>query len=80
MLALRTTATFSDKVKDDVVCVEDVQDAVEVVLIHLDALALRVEPVGEFAPLKDVFCCDHVQPPVPDCDKELHAVKSVFDG
>ena len=34
MLALRTTATFSDKVKDDVVCVEDVQDAVEVVLIQ----------------------------------------------
>ena len=34
MLALRTTATFSDKVKNDVVCVEDVQDAVEVVLIQ----------------------------------------------
>ena len=34
MLALRTTATFNDKVKDDVVCVEDVQDAVEVVLIQ----------------------------------------------
>ena len=34
MLALRTTATFSDKVKNDVVSVEDVQDAVEVVLIQ----------------------------------------------
>ena len=34
MLALRTTATFNDKVKDGVVCVEDVQDAVEVVLIQ----------------------------------------------
>ena len=34
MLALRTTATFNDKVKNDVVCVEDVQDAVEVVLIQ----------------------------------------------
>ncbi len=34
MLALRTTATFNDKVRDGVVCVEDVQDAVEVVLIQ----------------------------------------------
>ena len=34
MLALRTTATFNDKVKNDVVCIEDVQDAVEVVLIQ----------------------------------------------
>ena len=34
MLALRTTATFNDKVKNNVVSVEDVQDAVEVVLIQ----------------------------------------------
>ena len=34
MLALRVTAVFNDKVKDDVVTVEDVQDAVEVVLIQ----------------------------------------------
>lgn len=34
MLALRVTAAFNDKVKDDVVTVEDVQDAVEVVLIQ----------------------------------------------
>ncbi len=34
MLALRTTATFNDKVKNGVICVEDVQDAVEVVLIQ----------------------------------------------
>ena len=34
MLALRTTATFNDKVRDGIVCVEDVQDAVEVVLIQ----------------------------------------------
>lgn len=34
MLALRTTATFNDKVKNGVVSVEDVQDAVEVVLIQ----------------------------------------------
>ncbi|MCM1306384.1 MAG: ribonucleoside triphosphate reductase [Bacteroides sp.] len=34
MLALRVTAAFNDSVKDDVVTVEDVQDAVEVVLIQ----------------------------------------------
>lgn len=34
MLALRVTATFNDKVKDDCVSVEDIQDAVEVVLIQ----------------------------------------------
>ncbi len=34
MLALRTTATFNDKVRNGVICVEDVQDAVEVVLIQ----------------------------------------------
>jgi len=34
MLALRVTAAFNDKVRDDVVTVEDVQDAVEVVLIQ----------------------------------------------
>ena len=34
MLALRVTAAFNDKVKNDVVTVEDVQDAVEVVLIQ----------------------------------------------
>lgn len=34
MLALRVTAVFNSKVKDDVVTVEDVQDAVEVVLIQ----------------------------------------------
>ena len=34
MLALRVTANFNDKVKDDVVTVEDVQDSVEVVLIQ----------------------------------------------
>ena len=33
MLALRVTATFNDKVKNDVVSVEDIQDSVEVVLI-----------------------------------------------
>ena len=34
MLALRVTAAFNDKVKDDIVTVEDVQDSVEVVLIQ----------------------------------------------
>ena len=34
MLALRVTATFNDKVKGDVVSVEDIQDSVEVVLIQ----------------------------------------------
>ena len=34
MLALRVTATFNDKVKNDVVSVEDIQDSVEVVLIQ----------------------------------------------
>ena len=34
MLALRTTAIFNNSVKNDVVCVEDVQDAVEVALIQ----------------------------------------------
>ena len=34
MLALRTTAIFNNSVKNNVVCVEDVQDAVEVALIQ----------------------------------------------
>ena len=34
MLALRTTAEFNKKVKDDVIEIEDIQDAVEVVLIQ----------------------------------------------
>ncbi len=34
LLALRVTATFNSKIVDDVVTVEDVQDAVEVVLIQ----------------------------------------------
>lgn len=34
MLALRVTADFNSKIKDDVVTVEDVQDSVEVVLIQ----------------------------------------------
>lgn len=34
LLALRVTATFNEKITDDVVTVEDIQDAVEVVLIQ----------------------------------------------
>ena len=34
MLALRVTAEFSNKIKDEIVTVEDIQDAVEVVLIQ----------------------------------------------
>ncbi len=34
LLALRVTATFNNKIVDDVITVEDVQDAVEVVLIQ----------------------------------------------
>ena len=34
MLALRVTSAFNDKVKNDCVSVEDIQDAVEVVLIQ----------------------------------------------
>ncbi len=34
MLALRVTAEFSSKVKDEIITVEDIQDAVEVVLIQ----------------------------------------------
>ncbi|MBR6235555.1 MAG: hypothetical protein IKR01_06900, partial [Spirochaetales bacterium] len=32
MLALRSSARFSDKVKDDMVSIEDIQDSVELVL------------------------------------------------
>ncbi len=34
MLSLRVTSVFNDKVKDDVISVEDIQDAVEIVLIQ----------------------------------------------
>lgn len=34
MVALRVVSTFNDKVKDDLISVEDIQDAVEVVLIQ----------------------------------------------
>ena len=34
MIALRVVSNFNEKVKDDVITVEDIQDSVEVVLIQ----------------------------------------------